>query len=266
MSKHYKTISTKLLIILINSIGIIISVGFCVFSYFLNNFLQNLFLCLAINIFTSILAFDFITLLMTRNDEKKKEKFEIIQEYKILKRFSKQLRVRTEIYTLQFNELTQPLNTTLKGNTKTNELNPLDIHSIENLFMKDFFTVSKMGTSIIEAYYNSYKSLCSLAEKILFSIDLNHHENLKDVLNELVVQSSFPNGCETLILFSNNNQTKIIDFLVNTIKTYNGNIEDDIKNNKWNGNLFLNIANLYSHLSKTRDLVLKLFDCIKNIN
>lgn len=255
----------KKLSICIVIIGLSASLAFGVPAFFLNYFWQSLFIALSANLFTSVLAFIFITIAIDKIDEKKENNRLRSEEKRSVLRYADLIKCRLDVYTLYFNELTQPFDANFKTSS-TDSFNDVKINNLKDMFFPDVHLHSKLGLSIIESYYRSYNSLLSIIERMYFSLDFTYHESLKESLKNIILNSTQPNGIETLVSFDRNHGNQnTTNLVVKMIADYDGDINKDIESKKYSGNIFLNVILLFIHLSLSRELFSALRENIANI-
>ena len=123
-----------------------------------------------------------------------------------------------------------------------------------------------MGENIISAYRIALKKLEDKFETMLTITPFEFYPSIREILKQLITESMLPNGIDTLNLFcQGNNKKQLLPTIIQMIKDYNGNPLDDYNNNKYSGNLFLNVIHLYVHLGKTKKLIEQYLEEIEKI-
>ena len=232
-----------------------ISISLIGVSFLTKDWIQNLFLALGVNFFCSGFFYFVLAITIEKSEKIKSIEEQMKNEKDSIKRFSNILYSILEKTRIQFNELT---NGSYAKTIDHEKFNDVTINCLSNLFMPSQYIFTSLGTSIIEAYNICYNNLVDLCQKMLFNIDFKFYKKIKNVLEKISYESVFPSCADTLVQFCKNKNQKLNAQIIDMIKNYSGDPEEDLKTNKYSGNLFLNVIQLYSHLTKNKPLFIEL--------
>lgn len=260
------------LLLTINIIGFIVSVAVLIISYFMQEiWWQSMLIALSINLITSLLVLNFVNRLLDSQAEKRHKKELKRKERELILNYHQIIETLIPIYVLEFNQLTIPIS----ERTKDNKFLPIDSKTFNDSYgvkdlcdfaSTDIFPFSTMGENIISAYKIALKKLEGKFETMLTITPFEFYPSIREILKQLITESMLPNGIDTLNLFcQGNNKKQLLPTIIQMIKDYNGNPLDDYNNNKYSGNLFLNVIHLYVHLGKTKKLIEQYLEEIEKI-
>ena len=260
------------LLLAINIIGFISSIAILLISYFMQEvWWQSMLIALSINLITSLLVLNFVNRLLDSQAEKRHKKELKRKEKELILNYHQIIETLIPIYILEFNQLTIPVN----ERTKDNKFLPINsktfndsykVNDLCDFASTDIFPFSTMGENIISAYGIALTKLEDKFETMITITPFEFYPSIREILKQLITESMLPNGIDTLNLFcQGNNKKQLLPTIIQMIKDYNGNPLDDYNNNKYSGNLFLNIIHLYVHLDKTKKLIEQYLEEIQKI-
>lgn len=252
----------KKLLFWIDLIGISLSLTMLLICIFIHNdIVQSIMISLSTNIFTSLLLLSSVDMLLNSQAEKLNKKEIKRKEKTFIINYNEIIEILISMYTLEYNQLTIPIN----KRTKNNRFLDIDDKTLNQTFTindlcdfagVDILTFSPLGESIICGYKSIYGKLI---DKILFLLtngSFEYYPNLQKILSSLVKDSLLPQGLDTLISFTGaGKNSNVLSTITSMIDTYQGNPMDDYKNQKYSGNLFLNVILLYIHLIKSKKYI-----------
>lgn len=212
---------------------------------------QAIMISFAVNILTSIL----VVLVIDKRMDKKKKKMEADEEKSIeLRDLLKQnelIEVLRPIIITHFNQLTIPTEKRIKD-SKFQPINPFEfnhgfcVSDLVDLWTPDITVYGALGESELEAFRATHNKIMSAFEVMLTSSHFKYYPEVKSSLINITKVSLKPHCMESMLFLSQNQATK--KTMIDMMKAYSGNPEDDLRNNRYDGNLLLNPLLFFSYL------------------
>ncbi|MBR7081207.1 MAG: hypothetical protein IKI49_00640 [Oscillospiraceae bacterium] len=159
-------------------------------------------------------------------------------------------------YKLLFNQLVTPWN----ARTKDGTFLPIDNSELKDFTLNDLMDLFKINITVfgaynecsLETYSVTNSRLVRSFENILIMNSFHHYPAICDAIKAIITISLFPNGIPAMLKIKQCNDANTIELLERMIQSYEGNPIDDLKTQKFKGNLMLNVIHLYFYLQRMK--------------
>ena len=181
------------------------------------------------------------------DDEKHKRK----NERKNILKYHMSLEAKlVELY-VHYNQLVIPY----EDRIEDNKFLPLKKDGFENLehvsqlidlSNKSVTVYGRFGETSLSAFKRTHDGIIELFRTFLLEIDFDSYEELRKALEQINIIASMPNCMESLE--SLQNQKAVVDDIKGLMKSYEGDMNEDIVSQKYSGNLLLQPLTLCYYL------------------
>lgn len=264
-AKQLKNIMKKHLIATIDCIGGCVVIATFIPIFFVGALGQSILISISINIFTSLLVLTFVDRILDSQRKKEDEQKKKSDEKEKILRYHKTIEHDLQAYIVEFNQLTTPYSKRKDNGDKlpfqTEGFNAdFVIQDLSDFNMIDLSVYSSYSIPVLEALSKFQSNVFDSFTSMLKNIDFEYYKGIEDSVNAVVRLKSFPTGIENLCMIINQarrGKDAFLKSLQKMISTYSGDPHVDLKEGKYNGNLFLNVLLLFSLLLQVRNVINK---------
>ena len=252
--KNFFTNKINAIVVIIAVVAVVLVVIGC----FCTDIAQNILISLGTNVFTSTVLFFFIDQRIEEKKQKDDEKYKRKNERKNILKYHMSLEAKlTELF-VHYNQLIIPYEDRIKDGKflpiRRDGFEELEhVSQLVDLFNNSVTVYGRFGETSLSAFKRTHDKIIELFRACLLEIDFDSYDELKKTLERINTVSSMPNCIEALE--SLQNQKVCVDMLKELMKSYNGNINEDIVSQKYSGNLILQPLTLCYYLCAFKEAV-----------
>lgn len=245
--KNFFTNKINVIVVIIAAVAVALIVIGC----FCKDIAQNILISLGTNVFTSTVLFFLIDQRIEEKKQKDDEKHKRKNERKNIIKYHMSLEAKlTELY-VQYNQLVIPYEDRIEDNKflplKRDGFEELEyVSQLIDIFNKSATVYGRFGETSLSAFIRTHDKMVEQFRSFLLEIDFDSYDELKKALEQINTIASMPNCMESLE--SLQNQKAVVDTIKVLMKSYDGNMREDIVSQKYSGNLLLQPLTLCYYL------------------
>lgn len=272
MNKEKKTKDKKgekgIKIVNIYCVLIIVSIILFVLGIKATGVFQSVLFSFAINLITSLVIIFFVDLNLEKKAKKAEEKQARALEISQIKSCHSLIKPVLSIYTLEFNQLTTPIN----DRTQNGEFLPINADTLNKDFklkdLRDILSIDitvygRLGNTILETYEVIHQRMTDNFANMLFLCKFKYYPEIANAVSDIVNLANMPTSIDTLCTLKDNQGLKAV--LNNMLDSYEGDPEKDLAEDKYSGNIFLCYILIYNHLKKMQQALDKYCSLISEL-
>ena len=228
-----------------------VSIVLIVIGCFCKDIAQNILISLGTNVFTSTLLFFLIDQRIDEKKQKDDEKHKRKSERKNILKYHMSLEAKlTELY-VHYNQLVVPYEDRIEDNKflpiKRDGFEEVNhVSQLIDLFNNSVTVYGRFGETSLAAFKRTHDKTIELFRSFLLEIDFDAYEELRKSLEQINIVASMPNCIESLE--SLQNKKVAVDTIKELMKSYEGDMNEDIISQKYSGNLLLQPLTLCYYL------------------
>ena len=239
-----------------NVVGIaifIISVLLIVSGCFLKGNAQNILISFGTNLITSVILFFLIDKRIDVEKQRDDEKVGRKNERKQILKQHLSIEVQLKELFIHYNQLVVPHQQRILGNkvlpVKEDGFVQLDhISQMVDVCGRSFSCFSPYKESALAAFKRTHDEIMGAFKIFLCEVDFEYYDGVKESLEKIVAITALPNCIETMETRTHDN--RIIDAMQKWMKSYDGNVREDVLTSKYSGTICYQPIMLYYYLSE----------------
>ena len=248
---------------------IIVSVGLFLVGIKANSTVQNILFSFAINMLASLIIIFSVDFNIDKKAKQAAERQVKESELRQINICHRAIEPILEIYILEYNQLLIPISMRTENGKflpikQDKMVESFNLSDLKDALSFDITVCDKLGNSVLETYNVVYKKTVDAFSNMLAACECKYYQEVEEAVLNIVKLSHIPNSIDTLCAIRQNEE--IMKLLRNMLDSYTGNPDDDLKENKYSGNLFINYLLLYRHLTCMRAAINQYYTAIEEAN
>ena len=267
MKEKIKCFFTNKINVIVVTIAVV-AIALIVTGCFFDDIVQNILISLGTNILTSTILFFLIDQRIEEKKQEDDEKHKRKNERKNILKYHMSLEAKlVELY-VHYNQLVIPYDDRIEDNKflplKRDGFEELEhVSQLTDLFNKSVTVYGGFGETSLSAFKRTHDKMVELFRSFMLEIDFDSYEELKKALEQINAIASMPNCMESLE--SLQNKKVAVDTIKGLMKSYEGDMNEDIISQKYSGNLLLQPLTLCYYLCAFSSAVEKYISEINKI-
>ncbi len=237
----------------------VIALFFVVCSFFWVNWMQSVSLSLGVNLLVSIIIIRFVNLKIEEQSKAIANEEERMNEHRKILRSNKVIDCILQIYISEFNQLTIPIDKRIVDSflpppDGSNFNESFTVNDLCDMFQPNLTIYGERSNCILETYAFFENKLVSAFETMLTNCTFSYYPEVEATIINIINTSYQPTAIESLSFYRKASKD-LFSTIREMIQEYNGNPLEDIKNDKYKSNVFLDVLILYFHLNKMKSWI-----------